>query len=85
MKRFIRIKATTGNCVMVNTRYIQTVVANPDGTGCVVYVAGGVESDDFYEVDYSMDEIQAAIEGEIELVPRQPVQQPKRDDGEFRI
>ena len=62
MSKFIRLKTTAGNCVMISTRYIQTVVADLDGTGCVVYVAGGVESDDFYEVDYSMDEIQAMIE-----------------------
>jgi hypothetical protein len=85
MTKFIRLKTTAGNHVLIHTRYIQSVTSDSNGNNCTVYVAGGVETDDLYAVIHTLDEIQAAIDGEIDLVQRKPVRQPKFDDGHFTL
>ena len=85
MSKFIRLKTTAGDQILVHAHYIQSVMGDAEGNNCIIYIAGGVEQDDYYKVIHTVDEIQAAIEGEIDLVQRKSVQQPKFDDGQFTL
>ena len=62
MSKFIRMTTTTGKQIVVHTRYIQSAMGDAEANVCTVYLAGGVEQDDFYKVIHTVDEIQAMIE-----------------------
>jgi hypothetical protein len=81
MTKFIRMKTTAGNQILTHTRYIQSVIGDAEGNNCTVYVAGGVETDDWYKVTHTVDEIQAMIEGDTQAIQ----QQPKFDHGPFNL
>ena len=84
MSKFIMLQPTAGTRFLLREDSIHSVeMSTGKASRVITSDAGG--NVDSYTVAHTIDEIHAAIEGEIELVPRQPVQQPKRDDGEFRI
>ena len=89
MSKFIMLQPVGGNPFLLRVKDIhavEMVVGKANGrTASRVTAVDAGGKRDYLTVAHTIDEIQAAIEGEIELVPRQPVQQPKRDDGEFRI
>ena len=85
MSHFIRLKTINNLDVMIRTTAIFTIAKSNAAKHVYITAEDACGNREQFVVDHSMDEIQAAIEGEIDLVPRQPVQQPKRDDGEFRL
>ena len=85
MSRFIRVKTINDLDIMIRTTAIFTIAKSNMAKHTFITAEDACGNREQFVVDHSMDEIQAALEGEIELVPRQPVQQPKRDDGECTI
>ena len=85
MSKFIRFKTINDLDIMIRTTAIFTIAKSDMAKHTFITAEDACGNREQFIVDHTMDEIQAMIEGEIELVPRQPVQQPKRDDGECRI
>jgi len=85
MGKFIRVRKSSGSSVLLKLESIYCVQGDSGDPCSWIHVKGADDRETMIETVHTIDEIQAALDGEIELVPREPVQQPKRDDGEFRI
>ena len=85
MSEFIRFATAEGVDMLLRIDSIFCIQGKSDTGPTYVYAQDAGGNEEMFTVNQGIDEIQAALDNKSELVPRQPVQRPRRDDGEFRI
>jgi hypothetical protein len=85
MSKFIRLKTINNLDVMIRTSAIFTIAKSDMAKHTWITAEDACGNREQFIVDHTMDEIQAMIDGEIDLVQRKPVRQPKCDDGQFTL
>lgn len=83
MSRFIRVKTINDLDIMIRTTAIFTIAKSDMAKHVFITAEDACGNREQFVVDHTMDEIQAALEGEIELVPRQPLPEPEWNPNGF--
>ena len=62
MTRFIRMKTTAGNNLLINIDHIASITSDPEETCSVIQLCNAIDHDDHLSVQATVDEIQEMIE-----------------------
>jgi hypothetical protein len=85
MTTFIHLKSTCDRELLINVAHIVSIAQDHDDRICTILLSNTIDGDGSWEVHGTVSEILAVIEGDFDLVERQPVRRPEIQPGDFNL
>ena len=85
MATLIHLKSTCDRELLINVANIASIVQDHDDRICTIALSNITGADGLWEVHGTISEILAVIDGEFDLVERQPIRRPEIQPGDFNL